>query len=106
PHAVLTRATLPWERTISDTADHTPWMTILLLTNEELLEDGIDASQPLTPAVRPGPDGENINCRLLKLRQSRWKSLAPTAKELTYLAHVRKTSTALRADNELDERKF
>jgi len=106
PHVVLSRATLPWERIVGVAdADHTPWMTVLLMTDEELLQDGINASQPLTAAKRPGPTDEDIACRVLKLPGSRWKSLAPTVGELRYLAHVRKTSTALRVDNELEERK-
>src|SRR6266851_3643926 len=36
PHIVLNRPTLPWERTISDSApENVPWLAVLLLTEAE-----------------------------------------------------------------------
>jgi hypothetical protein len=90
PHVVLHRPTLPWERVIGDTAAaHTPWMSVLLLTEDELREEKLDLERPTSAAVRKD-HGEDVSCQVLKLSGALWSRLAPTAAELAYLAHVRR----------------
>jgi hypothetical protein len=98
PHVVLSRPTLPWERTVSETATaHTPWLAILLLTEEELRDEKLELAQPTTRGSRT--DGSvAIDCDLLTISGKRWSSLAPFASEVPLLAHVRRALPALKND--------
>jgi hypothetical protein len=106
PHVVLRRPTLPWERTIADdAAPHTPWMTVLVLSDDELIAEGIDPAHPLTPAIKPDDDGP-VACSVLSISGDRWSALAPSAEDLIYLAHVRKSAPDRRNDTDETELKF
>jgi hypothetical protein len=105
PHVVLRRPTLPWERVISDAAKHTPWMTVLLLTEDELREQNLDLKRPTSAATKKDHDVD-VPCQVLKLSGALWSRLAPTAKELAYLAHVRRVVPDLRIDTPREELEF
>ncbi len=98
PHVVLNRPTLPWERTSSETAPaHMPWLAILLLTENELRDENLDLAQPTTRGSRSDA-GVNIDCDLLTISGERWLRLAPSVRELPFLAHVRRVLPARKDD--------
>jgi hypothetical protein len=99
PHVVLTRPTLPWERAISSSAaGSVPWLAVLLVTEEELIGEGLT---PGAPCVRGSKldEGVAIPCDLLTISKDLWKRTAPSVTELPYLAHVRRVETLRKVDN-------
>ena len=99
PHVVLNRPTLPWSRTVSDNAAvHTPWMSVLLLTEEELKSEGLNVTQPTEPGLRDD-HGVAVPCDLLKISGKLWSKIAPRLEELPFLAHVRQVVPARKNDN-------
>lgn len=103
PHIIFTRKTLPWEREVGDTLKKLPWLTLLLLTEQEMKDNGVTVTQMppgrLTTGgqdmVRPGitfadwekTDNKEIN--VLELPLTLFQSICPTTEELPYLAHTR-----------------
>jgi hypothetical protein len=106
PHVVLNRPSLPWSRTVSENeAAHVPWMTILLLTEEELKSEGLDVTQPTKPGARDD-HGVVVPCDLLKISGTLWSKIAPTLEELRFLAHGRQVIPAHKIDNPKDTLEF
>ncbi len=105
PHIVLSRPTIPWERRLSPTSpDHQPWMALLLFS----AKDGIPAIEPRKvrdlveslPAEVAGPRGLkceayelNDPCNTIDLDAGLFRTIAPNATDLDYLAHVRVVDT-------------
>ena len=105
PHIVLSRPTIPWERRLSPTSpDHQPWMALLLFSTK----DGIPAIEPRKvrdlveslPAEMAGPRGLkceayelNDPCNTIDLDAGVFRTIAPSATDLDYLAHVRVVNT-------------
>jgi hypothetical protein len=117
PHMVLTRRTLPWERTIDEkpaTNPPEPWIALLLFTEGEtdnVINTTVD--QLITPGDTKimGPQGllnvsaadKLLPCMALDIPADIFQSVIPARNELPYLAHCREVDMAhkeLRADIE------
>jgi hypothetical protein len=117
PNIVLTKRTLPWERTIdgkSPTTPPEPWMALMIFTADEA---GKVANGTVAQVVSPtdtkimGPqltspvsDAEKANqCLMIDIPKENFSVLVPARNELKYLAHCREVDMAnkeLRADVE------
>jgi hypothetical protein len=121
PHIVLTRKTLPWERTLDGTplspaerVQHPPWLALLLFDEDELTQHAI---QPKTvelrqlrapeeantrgPRLTPEPwDDDKASCTVLDVPATLLQKMLPTAEELCHLAHARQVDVQ---DKELAE---
>ncbi|WP_048425582.1 hypothetical protein [Methylobacterium indicum] len=113
PHIVLSRATLPWERSIDATAPATagtPWLALLSFTAEELAgaaPAAITVTELLTPTQAPGktilapaipaasltPGDLAGKLNAIDLPIAAWTGIAPTLAEVPYLAHAREINT-------------
>jgi hypothetical protein len=118
PHLVFTRRTLPWERTLvpgprksKPDVDRRPWMALLVLSAQdfktpaqptgvfpeilsrplkELITSGETVGPQLTLAVY---EKEADLCNTIDIPWDLFTSIAPSAKDLGYLAHVREVNT-------------
>jgi hypothetical protein len=121
PHIVLTRKTLPWERTLDGSAlppeervKHPPWLTLLLFDEDEIARHAI---QPKTlelrqlrspgeantraPRLTPEPwDDDKTPCTVIDVPTTLLQKMLPAAEELPYLAHARQVDVQ---DKELPE---
>ena len=115
PHIILTRRTLPWERTMdgslpqrhpgqAEPQDAEPWMALLLFSEGEvptvhnLTLDQLNSADKdtITPDVKLDPDaGESASvlCSVIDIPLSLFLNIAPKKEELKYLAHVRLLNT-------------
>lgn len=106
PHIVLNRATLPWERSLPGGDGTTPWLALLLLTDDELAGAGVK-SVPVSgllhpdngaqgPAIAPASllpgEGESL-CNVIDLPAALFGALAPALQEVPLLCHARKVNT-------------
>ncbi|ADB50991.1 hypothetical protein [Conexibacter woesei] len=121
PHVVLTHPTLPWERTsvAGDTA--APWLAVLLFDDADVPEqrtrtaaDLIRLDEPITvrgsratglgrlpsgtlsyPGINPLDYGERPDqeCTTIDLSADLFSRVAPSARDLPYLAHIRRSDT-------------
>jgi hypothetical protein len=117
PDIVLTKRTLPWERTIDDKAPTDPpepWMALLIFTTDEVgkvmngtvgqvvspNDDTIMGPQITTPVT----DEEKLNqCLMIDIPRELFGEVVPSRSDLRYLAHCREVDMAnkeLRADIE------
>ncbi|GGX14239.1 hypothetical protein [Aquimarina muelleri] len=116
PHIVLTKRTLPWERTIDDkqqTGPPTPWLAVLLFTEEEVSKaQNSTVAKLLTPdddSILP-PDVKDVTdeqkalqCLIVDVSTDTFNDIVPAKDELRYLAHCREVDMAnkeLRGDIE------
>lgn len=114
PDIVLTKRTLPWERTIDDKSPLTPpepWMALLIFTIEEVekVKNGVvgDVVSPSDPAIM-GPQGlttteaeRAVQCLYVDIPKDIFSAVVPARTELRDLAHCREVDMAdkeLRAD--------
>ncbi|MEU7525129.1 hypothetical protein AB0A74_05300 [Saccharothrix sp. NPDC042600] len=107
-HVTLNGSTLPFERTLSnaDADKGTPWMTLLVLADTEVLRHGDDTTTTgalgdlvdpkkagatlLPPALGRLTDVEKaLQCRVVDLPMDTVKAVLPKRRELKHLAHVR-----------------
>jgi hypothetical protein len=118
PHLLFTRRTLPWERTLvpgprklKPAVDRRPWMALLVLSAQDFKTstqpNGVYpkiVSRPLkeliTSDVTVGPqltlaayEKETDLCNTIDLPWDLFTSIAPSEKDLGYLAHVREVNT-------------
>jgi hypothetical protein len=119
PHVVLTQRVLPWERTLapSDVPPNTPWMALLLLTDDEIIPpagtpQGSTIANPtmagsysvaqllnppdpstLGPNVTPQAEDET-SCRAIDITTATFTAVTPRLAELQYLAHGRQVNPA------------
>jgi hypothetical protein len=114
-HVVLTRATLPWERSAErdpdDTTTAPPWLTVLLFEPEELAAvttSTVPASELLTgvagatkPLVeRSSSDDPDQTVKVIELPWDTLRSLVPESMDhLAAFAHVRTVESGGAADH-------
>jgi hypothetical protein len=117
PHVVLTKKTLPWERTVDNNSPekHTPWMALLLFNSSEIWKDkpvgkAVNAMldkiiNPESNIVVPDFDKSGLDRAqqflMIDVPKSLFLQVAPQRDELRYLAHCREVDMAnkeLRAD--------
>jgi len=115
PHVVLSRRTLPWERTPGtgqkappgSSALACPWLALLLLSQDELGITRDGSYFPLynveTVAANELPQGqrstESEKCQVLKLPFTLFAKIAPTWDDLPYSAHVREVGNTENMDS-------
>jgi len=114
PDIVLTKRTLPWERTIDGKSPLTPpepWVALLIFTKEEVekVQNGtVGGVVTPTDAKIMGPQGLNtteaeraVQCLYADIPRDTFSAVVPARAELPYLAHCREVDMAdkeLRAD--------
>jgi hypothetical protein len=117
PHIVLTKRTLPWERTIDGkpaTNPPIPWFALLLFSESEVQKIlNITVGDLITPGdpTIMGPQGlTNVSaldkampCMGIDIPKATFQAVIPSRAELPYLAHCREVDMAnkeLRSDIE------
>lgn len=116
-HIVFREAALPWERPM-DSDPATPWLALLVLTEDELLDgEGTPtrirnttiarflAPEPgvLKPRVEPADDVDTSGpVNTIRLSVDTFVALAPRLDELPYLAHCRQAAICDKAALQLD----
>ena len=111
PHVVLTRATLPWERTICKKDETIPWMALLLLDEKDHLKNTnlnvddllmnkeqytnlkgryvyIDNNNKIAESI-----SEKETCTVIDISSDLFNRLVPAKEDLKFLAHSRKVDT-------------
>src|SRR5215469_1616953 len=110
PHIVLSRRTLPWERTPgTGQQSGRPWLALLLLAEDEMgTKTAQDTYLPLykveTLPVKQLSEGQfspgdEDNCLVLKLPFTKFQEIAPTWDDLPYTAHVREVGNTANMDS-------
>ena len=115
PHIVLTRRTLPWERTMDgsdpDEEKPCPWLALLVLSPSDFSPAELPKVEALKVErlLKPdegikGPDlketdlaqYESVNdlCNTIDIPTALFASIVPAEADLPYLAHVREVDTA------------
>jgi hypothetical protein len=119
-HIVLTRKTLPWERSVDGVATENgqirpPWMALLTLDDDEIADKKIeiksvalrelydppaDVAAPRRPQIAPEqgerlgpPPAEEDRCTVARMTAELFRDIAPAHDELRFLAHARKVGT-------------
>ncbi|MFE2042633.1 hypothetical protein ACFXAZ_17235 [Streptomyces sp. NPDC059477] len=113
PHLVLGDPLLPWERPLRGAGRSTPWLALLVLTDDQLI--GGDTAPTRTEATTVGdflaadPDvlkpatplesdiGPDDPCEVIRMPTSVFAAVAPRLDELPFLAHCRGANTGDRA---------
>ncbi|MEU9331748.1 hypothetical protein AB0D49_01105 [Streptomyces sp. NPDC048290] len=109
PHLVLGDPMLPWERPLGGADRDTPWLALLVLTDDQLvgattaptraetttvgafLADDPDTLKPaLTPESDVRPDDP---CAVVRIPAAVFRAVTPRLAELPYLAHCRGANT-------------
>ncbi|MFY0255955.1 hypothetical protein ACDQ55_18595 [Chitinophaga sp. 30R24] len=127
PHVLFNRRILPWERSsVADEAD-APWLAVLLFNEDEqppVIQLKANALVPAGKTITvagssitgvgampsgifsyPGLDhldyGETPDdaCNIIDISADMFNRIAPTKKDLPFLAHIRKMQTLDKADN-------
>jgi hypothetical protein len=91
PHVVLDSKTFPWQRFAIDSQPNTPWLAVLLLTDDEY-----------TAQTKATPSTDTI----LNLDSAFFASIAPSLDDLQYLAHVRTVDTVNKSDSTVTEGQY
>lgn len=110
PHIVLSRKTLPWERSVDLANDKgNPWMCLLLLTEQELQQDWVSSIKTkdlfankniLTPDIKKTDvNGIDKDIKVLDMPIALFDEIAPRLNELNYLTHTRQADTTQKDDN-------
>ncbi|MEV4180613.1 hypothetical protein AB0J28_04100 [Streptosporangium canum] len=109
PHVVLGDPMLPWERALKGAPAGTPWLALLVLTDDQLV-GGTDAPTRTVsgtvgeflasdPAVlKPAPAlesdiGDADPCTYIQIAAEEFHAVAPRLDELRFLAHCRGANT-------------
>jgi hypothetical protein len=113
PHIVLTRKTLPWERSIDTETNTNPWMCLLLLSNDEIIANNVSVSDiPANTLTNNGGNGNLIvpeltletwenttgKVKVMELPLNLYNNISPKDTELPYLAHTRQVDTSTKED--------
>jgi hypothetical protein len=114
PHVVLSRKTLPWERTIDTAKNLNPWLCLLLLTAGEIDQNKVSvvdiAAKDLTntngdanlivPQIDLEPWEDNADkVKVLEMPIGLYNSISPKASELSYLAHTRQVDMSAKSSD-------
>ena len=123
PLVTLKRTTLPWQRFSVEGDETVPWLAVLVLTDADLspgqsppaLQSG-HASDVLAstaqgdlpagclsyPDIYPLDYGQTASdpCAFIDLPVDTFNTICPSAQDLPYLAHIRRTDTYDSADND------
>ncbi|MET0646944.1 MAG: hypothetical protein ABW208_10015 [Pyrinomonadaceae bacterium] len=117
PHVVLRTRNLPWERTVWTGEGREPWLALLVLSEQEILEGRVEAKAGTVADLAPtnkaafwsrteagasvmlpkfSREGEDAQTpvRLLDLDLDLFLKLCPRREELPLLAHIRRVDTA------------
>ncbi|MFI6497970.1 hypothetical protein [Nonomuraea typhae] len=109
PHVVLGDPMLPWERALRGTSRHTPWLALLVLTDDQLV-GGADTptrtiagtvgaflasdAAVLKPSLKVEADvGDADPCAYIQVAAEEFHAVAPRLDELRFLAHCRGANT-------------
>ncbi|MGW6504356.1 hypothetical protein [Nonomuraea angiospora] len=109
PHVVLGDPMLPWERAMEGAPPGTPWLALLVLTDDQLV-GGTDAptrtisgtvgqfrasdAAVLKPELRVEADiGDTDPCTYIQVLAEEFHAVAPRLDELRFLAHCRAANT-------------
>jgi hypothetical protein len=108
PQVTLRRRTLPWERRLNpqDTTNSTPWLALLILRDDEIVDIRNPSTGNTVGAMMNGnADGtlghhltlttaeHNQPCYGVEMTLATFQAVAPTAKEVRLLTHVRQVNT-------------
>ncbi|AZK97629.1 MULTISPECIES: hypothetical protein [Streptomyces] len=109
PHVVLGDPLLPWERPLRGADRTTPWLALLVLTDDQIAGGtttparsepttvgGFLAADPdvLKPALSPEADiGPDDPCETVRIPTAVFRQVVPRLDELRYLAHCRGANT-------------
>lgn len=115
PFVVLNEWDLPWERSLAGQVRTTPWLALLVLTEDELCGDPTPAGNFLTtttvgelltpmnadvlketlvPNITPATVDTSLNCQFIEIPGATFLAVVPTIAELSYLAHCRQINTS------------
>ncbi|MEO3813962.1 hypothetical protein ABGB17_33615 [Sphaerisporangium sp. B11E5] len=113
PHLVLGDPMLPWERTMRGAPAGTPWLALLVLTDDQLVGGTTAPARTVSgtvgdfladdPAVlKPGlaveaDVGDGDPCAYIQVAATEFHAVAPRLEELRFLAHCRGANTGDRA---------
>ncbi|AOY79830.1 hypothetical protein BJP36_07685 [Moorena producens JHB] len=102
PHLRLSRSTLPWERQINGTDTNTPWLALLVFSEEDKakleesvvalskLETGSTEASPYFPAITLETGQQSTDkANVVDIPISLLSTVMPSADELALLAHNR-----------------
>ncbi|MBP2400810.1 hypothetical protein [Streptomyces syringium] len=106
PHITLNRELLPWTRplTVSGSELGEPWMTLLLLREDEIVrsapataKEALQATAEVAvPALGDiGSEAETIACQTIEINADTFDRVAPRRAELPYLVHAREVEEKL-----------
>ena len=117
PHIVLTRRTLPWERSpldappqlSDDIQDVAPWLALLVFDQDDpapaLANGTVHDLADLKPGTVSYPNLDQLEfgeaaseaCQTIDVPMDVFRRIAPSLADLRWLAHVRRVSTAKKA---------
>lgn len=135
PNVVLKRSTLPWQRSLSPTAPmEAPWLAVLLIESASApkvqtgtVADVIAKGTPITvtgsdatgtgnmpagtiscPDINPLDYGQlpSTPTSFIDMPVDLFSAIAPTANDVTYLAHIREVDTCDSADDKTLSKEF
>ncbi len=84
PKIVFQSKTLPWERIVNEQNKQLPWMSLLLLREDEF---NICDYYPVAESTEIDSSSNSVPIKLLEIPSSLLKSIAPTSSEVELLAH-------------------
>jgi hypothetical protein len=109
PHVVLGDPMLPWERGMDDSPDGTPWLALLVLTDDQLVGGATDPTRTISTTVRDfiAPDREVLKpalsvepdiaptapCNYIQVTAAAFHAVAPRLGDARYLTHSRGANT-------------
>lgn len=100
PHVVLNRKTFPWERKLPGLPEHTPWVALLVFSEEEgVTTASLPCPEALKkvegvyiPPVRLAEGEEKEHCTVVDIPSALFADVLAYKEELPLLAHARKVS--------------
>ncbi|MFF4615177.1 hypothetical protein [Nonomuraea jabiensis] len=109
PHVVLGDPMLPWERTVEGAPAGTPWLALLVVTDDQLVGGTTSPTRTISgtvgdflasdaavlkPELRVEADiGDADPCAYIQVAAEEFRAVAPRLDELRFLAHCRAANT-------------
>ena len=84
PKIVFQSKTLPWERVVDEQNKDLPWMSLLLIREEEFKQCEY---YPIAESTEIDNSSDSVPIKLLEIPSNLLKSIAPTSDEVELLAH-------------------